>query len=171
MLLVSLGCESFNREALRATIETPAPLRTGKLQVVRVHLVDRDGAPVRDANVTIDGGMPQHGHGLPTKPRVSGGADGTVVVGWSSNGIVTAAIRSPRGVWGQPARVSRPGAEANDVRFAVGADEDGDWSGRRLSASPDQPVVLVVGLLDPSESVRLVRAEKTFGQEVAVGSR
>ena len=55
-------------------------------------------------------------------------------------------------------------------RFAVGADEDGDWSGRRLSASPDQPVVLVVGLLDPSESVRLVRAEKTFGQEVAVMS-
>ena len=29
------------------------------------------GAPVDSAVITIDGGMPQHGHGLPTKPRVT----------------------------------------------------------------------------------------------------
>jgi hypothetical protein len=31
-----------------------------------------DGAPVENAKVTIDGGMPQHGHGLPTEPQVTG---------------------------------------------------------------------------------------------------
>lgn len=30
-----------------------------------------DGAPVEDARVRIDGGMPQHGHGLPTAPQAS----------------------------------------------------------------------------------------------------
>jgi len=30
-----------------------------------------DGKPVEGASVEIDGGMPQHGHGLPTAPQVS----------------------------------------------------------------------------------------------------
>ncbi|WP_217924589.1 hypothetical protein [Miltoncostaea oceani] len=74
-------------------------------------------------------------------PVATTGADGTVVVGWSSNGIVTAAIRSPRGVWGQPARVSRPGAEANDVRFAVGADGRvaAVWSAVARDPAPGRP--------------------------------
>ena len=29
------------------------------------------GQPVEDATITIDGGMPEHGHGLPTSPAVS----------------------------------------------------------------------------------------------------
>ena len=29
------------------------------------------GAPVAQARIKIDGGMPQHGHGLPTKPQVT----------------------------------------------------------------------------------------------------
>src|SRR5918911_1097661 len=29
------------------------------------------GAPVDSAAIAVDGGMPQHGHGLPTKPRVT----------------------------------------------------------------------------------------------------
>jgi len=31
-----------------------------------------DGSPVEDAQVTVDGGMPQHGHGLPTAPQATG---------------------------------------------------------------------------------------------------
>ena len=30
-----------------------------------------DGKPVEDAAITVDGGMPDHGHGLPTAPRVT----------------------------------------------------------------------------------------------------
>ena len=43
----------------------------GKLQKWTLHLDGVSGAPVSDARVSIDGGMPQHGHGLPTKPRVT----------------------------------------------------------------------------------------------------
>jgi len=30
-----------------------------------------DGAPVSQARLSFDGGMPQHGHGFPTRPRVT----------------------------------------------------------------------------------------------------
>jgi len=30
-----------------------------------------DGAPVENAEISVDGGMPQHGHGLPTSPQVT----------------------------------------------------------------------------------------------------
>lgn len=70
-----LGPRASASGALRASIETTAPLRVGKMQSVRVHFVDRDGSPVKLSAVSIDGGMPQHGHGLPTKPRVNALAD------------------------------------------------------------------------------------------------
>jgi hypothetical protein len=44
---------------------------TGRLQRWTLHLVTAAGAPVDSAALTVDGGMPQHGHGLPTKPRVT----------------------------------------------------------------------------------------------------
>jgi len=43
----------------------------GKLQSWTIHLETASGAPVDSAVVSVDGGMPQHGHGLPTKPRVT----------------------------------------------------------------------------------------------------
>lgn len=30
-----------------------------------------DGKPVEDARIGVDGGMPQHGHGLPTAPQMT----------------------------------------------------------------------------------------------------
>lgn len=44
----------------------------------KVKLATRDGIPVHGARFAVDGGMPQHGHGLPTRPRVTRElADGT----------------------------------------------------------------------------------------------
>jgi hypothetical protein len=43
-----------------------------------LHLETATGSAVDVCDVTVDGGMPQHGHGLPTKPRVTrhlGGGD------------------------------------------------------------------------------------------------
>ena len=43
-----------------------------------LHIEDAAGTPVEDAVVDVDGGMPAHNHGLPTKPRVTealGGGD------------------------------------------------------------------------------------------------
>jgi hypothetical protein len=50
----------------------------GRLQRWTLHLETASGAPLDSARVAVDGGMPQHGHGLPTKPRVTralGGGD------------------------------------------------------------------------------------------------
>ena len=36
-----------------------------------LHVENADGTPVEDATIGVDGDMPQHGHGLPTSPRVT----------------------------------------------------------------------------------------------------
>jgi hypothetical protein len=36
-----------------------------------LHVESADGKPVEDATINVDGDMPQHGHGLPTQPRVT----------------------------------------------------------------------------------------------------
>jgi hypothetical protein len=38
---------------------------------IEVALRDEKGRAVDGATITVDGGMPEHGHGLPTKPRVT----------------------------------------------------------------------------------------------------
>jgi len=56
----------------RATIRPQGDsIPKGKLQRWTLHLETSAGAPVDSAKVRVDGGMPQHGHGLPTKPRVT----------------------------------------------------------------------------------------------------
>ncbi len=49
---------------------SPAPA-VNQLHAWRVRLSDAGGRPVTGARFTVDGGMPQHGHGFPTKPRVT----------------------------------------------------------------------------------------------------
>jgi hypothetical protein len=41
------------------------------MQTVQVAIADAEGQPIENADIGIDGGMPQHGHGLPTRPRVT----------------------------------------------------------------------------------------------------
>lgn len=45
-------------------------LQLRKLQTVRMLVLDATGRPVEGARISVDGGMPEHGHGLPTQPRV-----------------------------------------------------------------------------------------------------
>ena len=47
------------------------PVSVGPMHAWTVTVEDSDGAPVEDARITIDGGMPQHGHGLPSAPAVT----------------------------------------------------------------------------------------------------
>jgi hypothetical protein len=54
-----------------ATLEPARPLRPRQMQTVRVTLRDAEGRAIDEAQISIDGGMPQHGHGLPTRPRVT----------------------------------------------------------------------------------------------------
>ena len=54
-----------------ATLEPGKPLRPRQMQTVRVTVRDAEGRAIDEAQISIDGGMPQHGHGLPTRPRVT----------------------------------------------------------------------------------------------------
>jgi len=54
-----------------ATLEPGRQLRPRQMQTVRVIVADGSGRAIDGATLTIDGGMPQHGHGLPTRPRVT----------------------------------------------------------------------------------------------------
>jgi hypothetical protein len=54
-----------------ATLEPARPLRPRQMQTVRVTVRNAQGRAIDAAQITIGGGMPQHGHGLPTRPRVT----------------------------------------------------------------------------------------------------
>lgn len=47
------------------------PIEVGPLHAWTITLRDGAGAPVDGAQFHVDGGMPQHGHGLPTAPAVT----------------------------------------------------------------------------------------------------
>lgn len=56
----------------RATIRPAGDsIPQGRLQSWTLHLETASGTVVDTASVSIDGGMPQHGHGLPTKPQAT----------------------------------------------------------------------------------------------------
>jgi hypothetical protein len=56
------------RVALLPPAQAPA---INKMHSWKLKLATADGAPVHGARFLVDGGMPQHGHGLPTQPRVT----------------------------------------------------------------------------------------------------
>jgi hypothetical protein len=65
------GPRASGSRQFTATLQPDQPLRPRRMQTVRVAITDTAGSPVDDATIQIDGGMPQHGHGLPTRPRVT----------------------------------------------------------------------------------------------------
>ena len=66
-----LGPRASATGLYNATLEQSRELRPRQMQTVRVSIVDGGGRPVEGAMLTIGGGMPQHGHGLPTRPRMT----------------------------------------------------------------------------------------------------
>jgi hypothetical protein len=49
----------------------PARVPVNQMHSWTLHVETAAGQPVADAAVKVDGDMPQHGHGLPTRPRVT----------------------------------------------------------------------------------------------------
>lgn len=47
------------------------PIAINKLHAWEISLRSPSGDPVPGARISVDGGMPQHGHGFPTQPRVT----------------------------------------------------------------------------------------------------
>lgn len=48
-----------------------APIPINRMHSWTLHIETADGRAVTDAVVKVDGDMPQHRHGLPTRPRVT----------------------------------------------------------------------------------------------------
>ena len=58
--------------AYRVSYKTEgATIPVGRLHSWTLHISRFDGTPVTDALVSVDGDMPEHRHGLPTRPRVT----------------------------------------------------------------------------------------------------
>ncbi len=81
VLVPFASAETFAGEGadLRVTYTTPAgPPQINRIHSWILHLETADGKPVESARVVVEGGMPEHDHGLPTRPRVTeelGGGD------------------------------------------------------------------------------------------------
>lgn len=54
-----------------ATLQGATELKPRRMYTLQVAVANGSGHAVSDATIAIDGGMPQHGHGLPTRPRVT----------------------------------------------------------------------------------------------------
>lgn len=58
--------------ALRASYTSEVvPLPLNRMHAWTLHLETRDGMPLENADVSVDGGMPAHNHGLATAPAVT----------------------------------------------------------------------------------------------------
>ncbi len=59
-------------DLFKATIKPAAdPIPINQIHTWTLHVETAAGQPVEKATIAVDGDMPQHGHGLPTKPEVS----------------------------------------------------------------------------------------------------
>jgi len=75
------GPRTSARGAYVASVRPAEPIRVRRLHRWTLSLADSAGRPVDGAAIEVDGGMPEHGHGLPTRPRVmSQSAAGDYVV-------------------------------------------------------------------------------------------
>jgi YtkA-like len=66
-----LGPRASANGLYTVTLRPAQTLRPRKMQTIHVMVLDNAGHAIDGATLAIEGGMPQHGHGLPTQPRVT----------------------------------------------------------------------------------------------------
>jgi hypothetical protein len=47
------------------------PININQIHTWTIHVESPDGNVIENGQIAVDGGMPQHGHGLPTQPKVT----------------------------------------------------------------------------------------------------
>ena len=68
--------KSSDKGRYRVAIVPPSPAPAiNQLHSWTIKLSTREGKPIEGASFTVSGGMPRHGHGYPTQPRVMRGLD------------------------------------------------------------------------------------------------
>jgi len=54
------------------TLQPPTtPAAINQIHTWQIKVASPSGAPISHARIAVDGGMPQHGHGLPTRPQAT----------------------------------------------------------------------------------------------------
>jgi len=73
-----LVCTPALADDLVVTWTSDEAVRINEMHSWILHVETENGEPVEGATIEVDGGMPEHDHGLPTKPRITkelGGGD------------------------------------------------------------------------------------------------
>lgn len=65
------GPRASAQQIYKATLQPAQGFKLRQMQAIPVRIVDAQGRAVEGATIKVDGGMPQHAHGLPTQPKVS----------------------------------------------------------------------------------------------------
>ena len=70
---LDLSTQLPTSQGLYSVTDEPQPgaIAVNQIHSWKLHVETADGRPVEDAQVRVDGDMPQHGHGLPTRPQVT----------------------------------------------------------------------------------------------------
>jgi hypothetical protein len=68
---VSPRRQTANKHYLVDIHPVGGPAGLNKLHAWEVHVTSPSGRPIDGLKIAVDGGMPQHGHGLPTRPRIT----------------------------------------------------------------------------------------------------
>ena len=78
---LSLTRPTAERKFVVALQPPATPAAINQIHTWRIKLTTPAGLPITQARIAVDGGMPQHGHGLPTRPQVTQElADGTYLL-------------------------------------------------------------------------------------------
>src|SRR5918911_260432 len=89
---------------------TFAPPPINQLHTWKIRVTTPDGQPIEGATITVDGDMPQHGHGLPTRPQV------TRYLG-DGRYLVEGMKFQMGGWWVADFTITDPGGHTDTVRF------------------------------------------------------
>jgi hypothetical protein len=89
---------------------TPIPM--SRVHQWTVHLTDVTGQPISGATLAVDGGMPEHHHGLPTAPRAAPGLG-------AGDYVISGMKFSMRGWWVLKLAVTSPDGRADTITFNV----------------------------------------------------
>lgn len=91
---------------------TLLPIQISKVHQWSARVSGADGKPVAGAVISVDGGMPEHGHGLPTAPRATS-------AGEPGNYVIDGMKFSMTGWWVLNLEVMAPDGRTDNITFNV----------------------------------------------------
>ena len=68
---LSLTRPSLDKKFVVALQAPATPPAINQMHSWQIKLTTPSGVPISHAHIAVDGGMPEHGHGLPTQPQVT----------------------------------------------------------------------------------------------------